>query len=290
MALFRDGAAQARQSPGFGNLELVLLADIHLHEEYDDERADILEARMAADRLQRHPVILGRTGERSLVHLDGATRIQVLRRLGCRHVAAQIVDYRDEAAISLLTWSHLTCLDESTLLRLAQAFPACSLERMNGHEAAAGLAQRRLAAAVTFFASGNVLGLACGLPIGGRIGLLNALVQSYAMPPQREIVAANGHGGAPGSPCDRHPQANAMISFPSLSKEDVLEVALGGTTLFPPGITRHVINCGRILHVNAPFTLLRSSRPLEEKARQFEAMLAGRHQRIYQEATIQFEN
>jgi hypothetical protein len=65
---------------------------------------------------------------------------------------------------------------------------------------------------------------------------------------------------------------------------------LSGGRLFPAGITRHVVNCGRILHVNAPLSLLRSPHVLEKKVRQLEAMLATRRRRIYQEATIQFEN
>jgi hypothetical protein len=75
----------------------------------------------------------------------------------------------------------------------------------------------------------------------------------------------------------------------SLVKKNI-KLLYGFAFLDPPGITRHVINCGRVLHVNAPLSLLRSSLVLEEKERQLEAMLGTRHKRVYQEATIQFEN
>jgi hypothetical protein len=92
------------------SLNIVALDDILLHEDADAARAEPLVHAMACDGVQRHPVILAHTPEGLLVQLDGANRITALRRLGCQHVVAQVVDYADPAAVHLYTWMHLTCL------------------------------------------------------------------------------------------------------------------------------------------------------------------------------------
>src|SRR5579863_3762933 len=126
------------------NMELAVvpLSDLSLHEEYDAKRVHLLAERMAIDRLQRNPIILGRGNNRSLIHLDGATRIQALRQLKCPHAVAQIVNYRDNSSISLEAWSHVTCLDRTTLQAVIRLFPGCRLDEVDSDEAGSGLSRQ----------------------------------------------------------------------------------------------------------------------------------------------------
>jgi hypothetical protein len=273
-----------------GNMELAVvpLSDLSLHEEYDAKRAHLLAERIALDRLQRNPIILGRSNNGSLIHLDGATRIQALRQLKCPHAVAQIVNYRDDSSITLEVWSHVTRLDLATLQSVVRLFSGCRLDKVDSDEAGGGLSRRHFIAVVAF-AKGDVFALTYEAPLRKRIELLKALSLSYEISATRTTIEEVAQRSRIEAIFADQPRANAVISFATFSKGDVIEAACGNGRLFPPGITRHVINCGRILNIDAPLELLHSAVALEKKQRQLEAMLATRHLRTYQESTIQFE-
>lgn len=275
-----------------GNIELAVvpLSDLFLHEEYDAKRAHLLAERIAIDQLQRNPIILGRSDNRALIHLDGATRIQAFRQLKCPHAVAQIVNYRDDASIALGAWSHVTRLDPATLPSVARLFSGCRLDKVDSGEVGSRLSRPRLIAVVAF-ANGDVFALRYEAPLRKRIALLKALMLCYGISATRTVIEAEevAHRSTVKAVFADHPRANAIVTFATFGKGDVIEAACGDGRLFPPGITRHVINCGRILHVDAPLELLNSPVALKEKQQLLEAMLAVRHQRVYQEATIQFE-
>ena len=267
---------------------LVSLSEIYLHEEHDPKRVQLLAAAIANEHCQRHPIILGDVKNGALIHLDGATRIKALQQLKCQHVAAQVLNYKDEGAISLNTWSHLTRLTITSLQRLAGSSQHYSLERLRGDDVFAHSRRRRFLS-VVIFSNGDVFGLSCEASLGAKVKLLGTLSLAYELPPFREVIELEGYSGAQ-AVFESHPHTNALVAFGGFTKDDVCEIALDGGRLFPPGITRHIVNCGRILHVNAPIALLESAASLEEKREQFGAMLAKRQKRVYQEATIQFEN
>jgi hypothetical protein len=269
-------------------VQLVPMADIYLHEDHDDTRVERLRWTIEQDRLQRHPIILGHIDDRFLLHLDGATRIKALQQLKCRHIAAQIVNYADDAAISLCTWAHVTRLDYSALQRITRSLPACSIEKLGDQSVVEALASGRFLATVTF-SEGRVLGLAYEGPSSHKLELLKALSVSYGILPIREIPTDTSARAAVQALFERHPSGNVVVSFGPFTKQDVIEAVLMGSR-FPAGITRHIIHCGRILYLNAPLSLLQSALGTEEKNRKFEGMLSTRQQRFYQEPTIQFEN
>jgi hypothetical protein len=269
-------------------LQLIGLDDVRLHENCDPERANTLASAIATDGLQRHPIIVGRVENRPLVHLDGATRIAALRLLGCRHVAAQVVDYASDEAVTLETWSHITSVSPARLLRATQSWSACLVEWTDCNTAGARLEQGELVAALVF-TDGNVFGLRCRGPIMNKIEILERLTALYGALTIREIPPEIDRLSNLKAALARHASATVSIAFCPFSKDEVVEVALRGGRLFPPGITRHIINCGRVLHVNAPLALLQSKEPLPAKLRQLQMMLAPRQQRVYREPTVQYE-
>jgi hypothetical protein len=152
-------------------VKLIELDEIHVHENCDSTRSHLLAKTIATDGLQHHPIIVGRVKNRPLVHLDGANRIAALRHLECRHVAAQIVDYRDDKAVSLDTWSHITILDYSALLRAAQSWSDCVMERMDPETAGARLRRGDLMLAAVLEENG-ILGLRCRASIARKMEIL----------------------------------------------------------------------------------------------------------------------
>jgi hypothetical protein len=286
-----DGLLSASDTGGAvrpARVELIELDEIRLHESCDAGRVHLLARAIDTDGLQRHPIIVGRVENRPLVHLDGATRIAALRQLRCQHVAAQVVDYCNYEAVSLETWSHITTLSPSTLLRAARSWSGCVVEPTDCSAAHAGLMQGELMTALVF-ADGNVLGLRCHAPVVEKIEILNQLTALYGAFTVREVPPEVDRFSHVQRALRRHAPANVSIAFSTFSKDEVLEVALGGGKLFPPGITRHIINCGRVLHVNTPLALLQSQDPAPEKMQKLQATLATRHERVYREPTVQYE-
>jgi len=268
-------------------LQLVPLADIQPHEDHSSQRAGRLADAIALDGKQRHPVILGRSTRAPLLHLDGINRIAALRSLGCAHVAAQIVDYHDERAVALDTWSHITRLDASGLL--ANGSTVWNVRPFTRTEANFALARSALIAVVVF-ATGDTLGVTCPGSIFDKMECLAWLSNSYRVEPVRVATC----GFVEVSQADRllkdYPQANALVLFGGVAKQQIIDVALGGRKLVPPGITRHIINCGRVLNVDVPLSLLRSKELIAKKAITISKVLGRKTPRVYHEPTIHLED
>ena len=81
-------------------------------EAHDPARLARVREEIAADPMQRNPVIVAPYGDRYLL-LDGAHRARALGELGCRFALAQPVELPERAG----SWSHL--LEE---LGLEEAF------------------------------------------------------------------------------------------------------------------------------------------------------------------------
>lgn len=270
-------------------LQIVELQSILLHEVHDPSRAEPLGARIAQDGMQRHPVILAHNRYGPLVHLDGANRIAALAGLGCRHVAAQIVDYADPGAITLDTWLHLARFQAPDLLATAASWNCCALHPMAA-EQALELVRCDQAAAAVLFRDGRAFALLSGMGLADRVEAMQQLIDAESGPvvreamPQADVLTVM---------CDlltTHVDVEACIVFAALSKADVITLASNMKALLPSGITRHIVSCGRVLNVNVPLALLRSDLPGEEKTRQLTEMLAQRRQRLYTEPIVAYES
>ena len=78
--------------------------------------------------------------------------------------------------------------------------------------------------------------------------------------------------------------------FSQLSKRDVITLAQNMRTELPAGITRFIVNCGRVLNINAPLSLLQDDVPAEEKTARLIDILSHRRLRVYAEPTPVYED
>jgi len=283
--LSRDG--QTPSAPW--SLAVVALEDILIHEVHDPSRAEPLVKAIIRDGMQRHPVILAPHQDGRLVHLDGANRITALSRLGCRHVAAQLVDYADPATVTLDSWWHLTRLSPRELRTAAAQWSDCELARLSTDRALDLLVQERTVAALVFD-HGEAFILLSGMGLADRVAAMRQLTALYPGNVQREIRPDGDLLAGIRDLLSRNPQANVCVAFAPLRKADVITLACNMGTQIPAGITRHVITCGRGLNVNAPLSLLQSDLSAAEKTARLGEMLAGQRQRIYVEPTIVYES
>ncbi len=83
-------------------LRIVPLERLILHEAHDEARLATLRERVAAEAVQRNPVILTPHNEDFLL-LDGAHRAHTMFTLGCAFVLAQLIDPPNKVE----SWTHL---------------------------------------------------------------------------------------------------------------------------------------------------------------------------------------
>ncbi|MEJ7820333.1 MAG: hypothetical protein WKF44_08515 [Rubrobacteraceae bacterium] len=83
-------------------LRIVPLERLILHEAHDEARLATLRERVAAEAVQRNPVILTPHNEGFLL-LDGAHRAHTMSTLGCAFVLAQLIDPPNKVE----SWTHL---------------------------------------------------------------------------------------------------------------------------------------------------------------------------------------
>jgi hypothetical protein len=270
------------------SLEVVALYDILLHEEYNAARAEPLAQAMARDGMQRHPVIIARDLHGVLLHLDGANRITALQQLGCSHIAAQVLDYADPSAVQVDTWLHLTSLCHDEFLATAAQWHTCRVEPCTPLHALAQVTRGQSVAGIVW-SHGEAATLHSSRGLADRVAAMRQLVALYENPLQRETLPATGMLSGVQALLSHMPQAKAAIAFAPMSKAEVMTLTLLMGLRLPAGITRHLITCGRLLHVNAPLSLLRSELSADEKTAWLQAHLAKQCRRFYAEPTIAYE-
>lgn len=75
------------------HLQIIPLADILVHEEYDQSRTLPLIERLKYDSFIANPIIVASIGEGKYLQLDGVNRYTAFKRLGLSSILAQIINY-----------------------------------------------------------------------------------------------------------------------------------------------------------------------------------------------------
>lgn len=282
------GYAPTGSSAQATTVEIVALDDILIHEVHDPTRAEPLAQAIRKDGIQRNPVILARTQNSPLVHLDGANRLTALRQLGCPHVAAQVLDYADPHAVTLDIWLHLVPTTENELLTAAESWAGTHLRSHSPQAAIAALNQPGTSAAI-IFASGSAYTLVSGAELTDRVVAMARLTALYSNQTEREILPPGDVLTGVRTVLKQHPRAQACVVFAPVSKTDVITLAWKLGRQLPAGITRYQIRCGRVLSVNVPLELLQADLSPSKKTLQLQGLLATRRRRHYSEPTVVYE-
>jgi hypothetical protein len=82
-------------------IALVPLTVLKPHEQDIPERVEALMRSLVEDGVQIKPILVD---SKTLVILDGHHRVEALKRMGARYVAAVIVDYDDDECIAVGSW------------------------------------------------------------------------------------------------------------------------------------------------------------------------------------------
>ena len=291
----RPDAAEA------GALSLRILASqaVLLHEGVEERRVAELAERLERDGILKNPPVVAALradpeSDGRFVVLDGATRVEALRRLNVRDVLAQVVDL-DRGGLALESWRHLIIgISPDRLLRDLERLEGIAFRAMLPHEAEAALERRELLCYLLL--PGDAAQGAIVAPNGasqarllGRseAGLLSKIVATYqGKTPIFRVASLTLE-----ELLRQHESVSALVVFPRFPPEEVLSLATREAKL-PTGITRFVIP-GRVLRVDFPLEILRSATPREVKNGKLEAYIRERLRRgrvrSYQESVILFD-
>lgn len=239
--------------PRMPRLRVVPLESIRRHEEVDPLRVDRLRQRIGTEGIQVNPMVCIESPGQELVVLDGATRTEALKGIGLEHAVVQLVD---SDYVSLGTWHHVvrgaplddfvSAISEPSEMELTKAEWPPTIHMNDG---------------TTYHAR--------GIGISPNATLAH-LVKSYIghwrvnrVPEPDLALAARSYD-----------DWTALIEFPTLTTEDVMEAAIGND-LLPAGVTRFLVP-DRALRLNAPLSLLEGDEGIGAKQSALEALLTER--------------
>ncbi len=260
-------------------LEVLPIRDIRFHEEVDLARVAALIERLGADRVLRNPPIVARDRGPTRLLLDGANRIEALRRMGIRHALVQ-TESLDDPALALRRWHHVIRRREAD--RLEQSPPA----------------EVRVASPAA--REPEVL---CRLirPDGREIAFAGPRTSPERAAALRRIGAMAAHSRARVGRIVRvdldevrrtHPEFGGLLVYGEVTLEQVCEAAAAGE-LLPSGVTRFLVP-RRVLGFDLPLPFLEMSIPLRQKRRRLQALVAERFEsdrvRYYAEPVIVFDD
>lgn len=269
--------------PGIPVMEVLRIRDIRLHEEVDLARVAALIDRLSTDGILRNPPIVARVNRGQRLLLDGANRIEALRRMGIAHALVQTETFSD-SALGLSHWNHVIRAPEAAHIL---SYPPAGTRLYRSDEADEGSHGRPVC---RLLLPGGEDALLVGPPDpAARAEVLRHLCARYTHP--RARLARIAH-------LDReqvrsaYPGFGGILEYAYISKEEVLAIAEAGERL-PSGITRFLVP-RRVLGFNLPLSFLEVNLPLDEKRRRLEDLVADRfgsgRVRYYAEPAFVFDD
>jgi hypothetical protein len=266
-------------------LRIVSLSDVLLHEQIETRRVNRLITRLKSDWLLKNPPIVAQLDGKYIV-LDGATRTTALRRMDCRDIVVQIVDY-DAPDILLESWNHLLLdLPTRQLFAALDKIPGLQVQATSLEDAEKTLRARESIGAI-LLADGRGFCLCGGDSLPAQAELLNRVVAAYEGRGEMFRVAHTDVERL----LVEHGRLSALVVFPHYHPDEIRRLAANGGKL-PMGITRHIIP-GRALRINIPLGLLVRDESLEAKNAWLDEWMGKRmaehHVRYYQEPVFLFD-
>lgn len=263
-------------------MEVLRIRDVRLHEEVDLARVAALIERLSSDGILRNPPIVARLADGRRLLLDGANRIEALRRMGMRHALVQTETFEDET-LGLTHWNHVIRGREAALV--LEDPPAATRFQRPGES----LGPESQPLCRLWSPDGEAAVLVGHPGPGERAAALRELCARYTHPRARLARIAHRDLDEVRS---AYPEFGGLLEYADISKEQVLATTEAGARL-PSGITRFLVP-RRVLGFNLPLSFLETNLPLDEKRRRLEDLVADRFEtgrvRYYAEPAFVFDD
>mgnify|MGYP000371500970 CR=1 FL=1 len=271
------------------HLQIIPIANILCHEEYDTSRAGPLVERLKSEAVLVNPIIVASLDNKKYLQLDGMNRLSAFKMMGYKNILAQVIDYNDQDAVELSSWCHLFPLHTENYVKCLSSMEEINVKRGQtenvGHRY---IKEEGLGRICTVISSNlDVYLVSVNGKLLDKIAKLNAIVSCYKNCIIRDVLPSLPTQVGLPLLFKEHPEANTMVVFPTFTRHQIIKVVKKGG-LFPAGVTRHLIK-RRCLSVNVPMALFDNKRGVDDQNRLLEEFLSKKPYRVYEEPTVFFE-
>lgn len=271
------------------HLQIIPIADIVCHEEYDNSRAKPLVEQLKKEKYLANPIIVAPFESKKYLQLDGMNRLWAFKILGFKTILAQVIDYNDQDVVELSSWCHLFHVDKGKFFHCTDGMDYISVKQGEmeniGHRYIKEEGFGRLCTVVS--KNCDVYLIFSGGSLVEKIQRLNKFVSCYIDSIARDVLPSNPNHGSITLLFAEHPETNMMIIFPTFTRHQIIKVIKKGG-LFPAGVTRHIIK-RRCLNINIPLSFFDKKNSVTTQNKRLEAFLLARPYRVYEEPTVYFE-
>jgi hypothetical protein len=195
----------------------------------------------------------------------------------------QVIDYADEHAVQLRSWSHVANVPIETIVRGVESIPDVTVEQIPELGASDALREPGTLALLVDTREQHAIVRRHGA--GSTPEQLRQLVDLY----EHDMTRVDSSAEDVEESAQSLSTATTLVAFPGFSRSQVVTMAMRGS-LIPAGITRHIIQIGRALRVNVPLEMLSEQCDLDAAGRALERHLEGLQPRIYSEPTVLFDS
>ena len=205
---------------------------LHIHEEIISDVVDTLAAKIEADGRFTHPII---ADEKSLVVLDGMHRVAAVQKMGYRFLPVCLVDYGNPS-IALCSWHRLIHQIPrlNDVLAVVEGL-GLTAERTTW-DTAYNLVEKRVAKTAVFSTEGCFVIHAAHSNVKETYDMIKRIESQF-----RSKGCSITYDTAEGAMKKVYSgKASAGLMTPTISKEEVVQVALSGK-VFPQKATRHIV-------------------------------------------------
>ncbi|MEM5782422.1 MAG: ParB N-terminal domain-containing protein [Candidatus Aenigmatarchaeota archaeon] len=266
-------------------IKFIPIEKLILHEMDDPERTKRIEMKIRADGFLKNPVMVGkiRHNGNKLLLLDGVHRINALKRLGCRDVLAQVIDYKSKD-VKVFTWNHL--IKGFDMQDILNSIGNTTVEKIDRKKAEVLLKKKKI---VGYFLLKNedVFMIKCDDDLITRTLKLKDIVDTYKGSweiyriTRSEISFFLREGN----------DSTAILFIPPYNKREIVELAFKEIKL-PAGVTRHIIP-NRVLGLNIDLALLKVDISIKTKNKILKEIIkeriANKRTRFYPESVFVFD-
>ena len=239
---------------------------LHIHEEIIPDVVDKLAARIEADGRFTHPII---ADEKSLVVLDGMHRVAAIQKLGYGFLPICLVDYGNPSVV-LCSWHRLLSQIPSLNQVLSVVEGLGLTAERTTWDTAYSRVENRVAKTAIFSTKECLVIHGPDSNVKETYDVIKKIETQFSL--KGCSITYDTADGAKQQVYSG--KASAGLMTPTISKEEVVQVALSGR-VFPQKATRHIVPA-RPMMVNVPNEWLTGKISLREANDRFVKLLSSK--------------
>lgn len=267
---------------------------VELHEECEDNRCNRLVTRFVEEKVLYNPLIVARFDDKFIL-IDGANRFEALKRIDCKAILAQLVDYKSPG-VKLKSWYHF--VSGMTMAELEYyasqnglifSIMPNAINPDKQQDASSGrLLSGHKNGLVVLSVNGEKASITLSENIEEMLISLSKLNRYYENKFSYTRIDSDTDISDVSS---LSPDDGLLFVFPDLEKKDIITIS-GLKQKLPAGISRHMIP-NRVLHIKILIDALKSDENIDKKNEELEKYVQykidTKKVRLYREPILVFD-